>query len=79
LRVPSKTNQDRILDLEREVAKLIERVDNVRRDIARIEKALEERTNRRWTLMLALVGVLGGLIGSILPNLVNAALTYFRR
>jgi uncharacterized protein YlxW (UPF0749 family) len=77
--VPSKTNQDRILDLEREVAKLIERVDNVRRDVDRIQKAQEERTNRRWALMLALVGVLGGAIGSILPELVRGALTYFRR
>jgi hypothetical protein len=46
---------------------------------ADLRKTLEERTSRRWTLVLAFVGVIGAVLGSILPDLVRAALTYFRR
>lgn len=69
--MPSKTNSDRILDLEKSSAALEERLDNLRRDVERLEKGLEGRANRRWSLMLAVVGLLGGIVGSLLPELLR--------
>ena len=80
--MPSQTPTDRISHLEKQVATLTERIDNVRdnvrRDIDRIEVSLERRTNWHRSLMLTFVGILGALIGSMLPELVKAAIALLR-
>ncbi len=69
--MPSKTNSDRILDLEKSPASLEERLDNLRRDVERIEKVLEGRADRRWSLMIAFLGILGSAFVVLLPELLK--------
>ncbi len=77
--MPSQTNQDRIRELEREVAKLTERVDNLRRDIDRIVELSNKRSDRRWSLTIALIGLFGGVVGGILPDLTKLIVARFFR
>jgi hypothetical protein len=56
--VPSKTNSDKIDEVIKEVAILNERLGSVRKDIERIDKAIEESQRKQWMLMLALLGAI---------------------
>jgi hypothetical protein len=68
--VPSKTNQDRILELEGLVKTLVERVDNVRQDLGRIESTIEKRTSRLSSsiqaIFIAVVTVALTLVGEFM-------------
>jgi hypothetical protein len=72
--VPSKDRGELIREHGERLATLNERIDNLRRDIDRIQNALESRTERRWSLYLALVGLLGAVIGGLLNEAVKVLL-----
>jgi hypothetical protein len=54
--VPSTTNEDRIRELEKTVAALNERVDNVRHELRRIESTVNERKNQ-WLSFIQAIGI----------------------
>jgi septal ring factor EnvC (AmiA/AmiB activator) len=60
------------------LTKLETRLTLVEERFADLRKTLEERTGRRWALLLTVLGVIGGLLGSIVPGLVKATLSYLR-
>jgi hypothetical protein len=64
--IPSKDRSDLIREHGERIATLTERIDNLRRDIDRIQSSLESRKDRRSSLNIALVGISGGVIASVL-------------
>ena len=63
----AKTNTEIIRELEKESATLRERVDNLRSDVARLEKALEESERKHWHLTMSFVGAfLALLVGLVI-------------
>ena len=77
--VPAKDRGDLIREHGERIATLDERIDNLRRDIDRIQKALEARAERGWSMKLALVGLLGAIIGGLLTEVVKILLPKFLR
>ncbi len=86
--MPRKTDGERIDELEKLVATLLERLDNVRREmidrerLAVIEERLnefkrtvEESSRRRWSVVPA---VIGGIVGAAF-FLAQLGLTYLRK
>ncbi len=79
----AKTNTESIRELDRWVATLSERVENLRRELdrseaqfnqrlERLEKDFEESERRRWQLTMA-------FIGAILSLAVGVVLSLFRK
>ena len=60
------TNSEIIRELEKSVATLVERVDNLRAEIARVEKALEESDRKRWNLTMGFVSAVLALASGII-------------
>lgn len=52
----AKTNTESIRELEKETATLRERLENLRGEVTRLEKALEESERRHWHLTMSFVG-----------------------
>ena len=70
--MPNKTHTELIRELYESVTTLKERIENLRRDMDRIDKALEENERRRWQLLLA-------FLGSLLTFVVSLVLLYLRK
>ena len=66
--MPGKTLGDRILELEKNVAALEERVAQLIRDRERSDRITCEDHSRRWTLLVA---VAGAVIGSVVTFLLQ--------
>jgi len=68
----AKTNTEIIRELDRSVATLLERVDNLRDELSRVEKQLEESERKRWNLTMSFVGafltLLIGLVVALLKR-----------
>jgi hypothetical protein len=67
----AKTNTEIIRELEKNDAILIERIDNLRGEVARLEKQIEEVERRYATLMMAFVGAFFALLGGLVLALVR--------
>ncbi|MCI0379527.1 MAG: hypothetical protein L0215_18110 [Gemmataceae bacterium] len=70
--MPGKTNTEQIRELTITMAILDEQVKGLRRDVERIDKALEESERKRWQMMLA-------FLGSLLTFIVSLVALMFRR
>jgi hypothetical protein len=84
-----KTNDEKIDELEKLVATLIERVDSVRKEMIdrermavieerlnEFKKTVEEAGRRRWAI---LPSIAAAVIGSILTLLGQLAITYLKK
>jgi spore coat protein CotH len=87
--MPRKTDGEKIDELEKTVAALVERVDNVREAMIdkerlavieerlnELKKGIEEAGRRQWAIVPPIVG---GLVGAILALLIQLALSYIRK
>ena len=83
-----KTDGEKIDELEKLVATLLERADTARREMIdradfavvkerldQLDKKVEEARSRRWSFWSSLVGL---LVGAILTFLVQLAINYLR-
>ena len=83
-----KTDGDKIDELEKLVATLIERVDNVRKEmidkerlavieerVNELKKSVEEASRRRWSLWPPIIG---GVIGAMLTFVAQLVLKLIR-
>ena len=61
--IPAKDRGDLIREHGERIATLNERIDNLRRDVERLDKKFDELRSRRWALWQLL---LAGLLTSIL-------------
>lgn len=67
----ARTNTEIIHELDKTVAILTERLDNLRSEVARLEKALEESKRKRWHLTMTFVGAFLALLGGLVVALVR--------
>jgi len=79
--MPGRTQGDKIDELEKLVATLVERVDSVRREMTdgkkfavvedrvnEIKRNIEETGRRRWSVIPA---VLGAIVGAVLGSFIS--------
>jgi len=67
----AKTNTETIRDLEKAVAVLEARMESLRSDHARIEKAVEEGDRKRWNLTMSFIGAFLALLCGMIANLLR--------
>jgi len=67
----ARTNTEAIRDLEKNVAVLEERVNNLRSDISALEKALEESDRKRWNLTMSFIGAFLALLSGLIVTLIR--------
>ncbi len=67
----AKTNTEAIRELEQKVAVLEVRVEILRGDIDRVDKALEESERKRWNVTMSFIGAFLALLGGLIVNLLR--------
>ncbi len=65
------TNTEAIRELEQKVAVLEVRVEVLRGDIDRVDKALEESERKRWNVTMSFIGAFLALLGGPIVNLLR--------
>ncbi len=63
-----KTDGEKIDELEKLVATLLERLDNARDEIKEIKKTMEEASRRRWAFLPPVLSAIGA---SILTGIIS--------
>ena len=66
-----KTNTEIIRDLEKSVATLTGRVDNLRADAERLRKGIEESERKQWNLAMYFVAAFLALLGGVATAMVR--------
>jgi len=62
----AKTNTETIRELEKHVAMLLERTDNLRADVDGLEEGVKETERKQWNLTMAMIGAFFSLLVGLL-------------
>jgi hypothetical protein len=71
-----KSDGEKIDELEKLAATLVERVDNVRKELDEFKKSIEEASRRRWSIWPSIIGA---FVGAILGFLAQLALLQLKK
>jgi hypothetical protein len=62
----AKTNTETIRELEKQVAMLLERTDNLQSDVDRLGEEVKEIERKQWNLTMAMIGAFFSLLVGLL-------------